>query len=152
MTQPIKLPKGPDLDDAKNPWLVDDGRPPNHQFQGYVLDDLRRPTFRYLFETVQVEDFLKEATDQQSQKMHLQRSIAMTSVDDRREMSFRIASSNDITKTDDGSFMIDGRLKIRVSSDHSAEILETDELKQLRVPLDLVADKKQELLIEYSWD
>ena len=50
MGNAIKLPAGPELDDEAEPWQVDTGRPPNHQFKGYDLDDVRRPKFRYRFE------------------------------------------------------------------------------------------------------
>ncbi len=53
----LRFPAGPELDDADSPWIVDEGRPPNHHFRGYFLDDRQRPTFMYRFENVEVEDY-----------------------------------------------------------------------------------------------
>ena len=67
--QAIEFAKGPDLDSSTDPWAVDDGpvkpetpigRPPNRQFKGYSLDKSRRPTFRYVFGSVEVEDFFSQ--------------------------------------------------------------------------------------------
>ena len=60
----IEFAKGPDLDELPSPWVVDDGRPPDHQFQGYDLDASRRPTFRYRFKDVEVSDFFSQVIDE----------------------------------------------------------------------------------------
>ena len=64
LSRPVEFAKGPELDSAENPWVVDDGRPPDHQFNGYVLDKSQRPTFLYVFDAVKVEDFFSQVTDE----------------------------------------------------------------------------------------
>ena len=36
----IRFQTGPELDSSESPWVVDDGRPPQHRFTGYFLDEL----------------------------------------------------------------------------------------------------------------
>ena len=152
MSQATNLAKGPDFDNALNPWLVDEGRPPNHQVKGYTLDKVQRPTFRYVVDSVQVENFFKEAADEQTKQTALRRLVSLTSDNGRHDLSFRIASGNKIAKADDGSFSIDDKLKIRILSNHSAAVGRVGDLEQLHIFPVLVANEKQQIEIEYFWE
>ncbi len=55
----IQLAKGPELFDETKPRITDNSRPTAHQFKGYSLDKERRPTLRYKFGSVDVEDYLQ---------------------------------------------------------------------------------------------
>ena len=159
MSRPVELAKGPELDDAENPWVVDNGRPPKHQFKGYDLDKKRQPTFRYEFDTIRVMDFFSPSTVEASSrrdskgndpKTKLVRTITLSSGQARDGLNFRIASANEITGSE-GVFLIDKKLKARVLSEHTARIETADNgAKQLIVSLKLTADSKLTLKLEYE--
>ena len=150
LTKPIPFPKGPDLDDAKSPWQVDDGRPPQHQFKGYDLDKQRRPKFRYQFDSVDVEDFFSQ-TDDGGGKTLLRRTITLSSEKARQGLRFRVGSGKKIQQAD-GVISIGEKLKIRILSDHKAQIESSDEeLQTAKIRLDVEPGQKQELQLEYIW-
>lgn len=148
----VELAKGPELDDAKEPWVVDDGRPPQHKMLGYELDDARRPTFRYTFDSVVVEDFFRELQADSDDKIRLRRRIMLTSTRGREGLRFRLASDSDIEQVEGQSFVIAKRLTIRVASDIQARLVGDGEEKSLHIPIRLDAGQSQELVIEYGWE
>jgi putative heme-binding domain-containing protein len=160
--KPVEFAKGPDLDDQQQPWVVDDGRPPQHQFQGYSLDDLRRPTFRYVFDAVEVEDYFQEFNDDSGDQTHLRRTVLLKAPNGRNQLRFRIASADRIAKHDQG-YVVDDRLRVRVHSDQQPVIVATDGGGQsLELHFDLAAGdlaagnpllkNSTELVIEYRWE
>ncbi len=148
----IHLPKGPDLDDQKQPWTVDDGRPPQHHFKGYVLDAARRPTLRYQFEAIDVEDFCAEFTDETTSKVQLLRRVTMTANKQRSDLRFRLAQDNDIQSNSEKEFVIGKRLTIRVVSDHPVKLVKDSETSTLLIPLEFKDGQVHELKLEYRWE
>ncbi len=151
MGKMFSFANGPDLDNKHSSWIVDDGRPPKHQFLGYFLDKSRRPTFRYRFDPIEVEEFFSEVIDDATEKIHLRRSVLMWTNQPRDNLRFRIASAPVITVEGDGTFSVGDQLKIRLASDHVARVVDADDGKRLEIPLGLAADNKQKLVIEYLW-
>ncbi len=151
--QIIEFGKGPDLDDRHQPWIVDDGRPPSHHFQGYVLDSARRPTFRYKFDSVEVEDFFAEVIDDESNTTYLRRKSSLSTPQGRGELRFRIASANKISFDNSHSFSIGNRLKIRMVSEHIPQIIDVvGNGKRLEVRFDIAPGQQQELIFDYLWE
>ena len=148
----IDFPKGPELDDASSPWVADNGRPPKHQFKGYVLDKKRRPAFHYVFGSVLVEDFFFEHRDEKTKKVQLRRRVKLTSSKQRKNLRFRIAENSKIESTDKNVFSIGKQLKIRIISKHDANVVKGKSGSSLLVPFDLEAGNVQELVIEYQWE
>lgn len=149
MGKTIEFAKGPELDNQNSPWVVDDQRPPDHQFKGYTLDDSQRPTFKYSFGTVEVEDFFKETKDDNN-VTQLLRTVTLSSSVVRDGLRFRVAVEGKITE-DSGVFSVGDRLQVRIASGHGARIVDSDQGSQLEVPMELDAEEKQQLVIEYSW-
>lgn len=141
---------GPELDDTENPWVVDEGRPPNHQFQGYYLDTKRRPTFMYRFGEIAVEDYPVDVVDAATGVTRLRRTLTFTSEQAQRNIAFRAATGETITHDGDNIYLIDGTLRIHVDSDIKAEIIAVAAGKQLRIPLDIGAGTST-LVLEYDW-
>ncbi len=141
---------GPDLDDAQNPWIVDDGRPPQHRFRGYSLDDVQRPRFRYEFADVQVEDYFVDALDEPGNRPLIRRTVVLKSQSDRTNLSFRAATGKSIRRLDEHEFLVDDRLKIRIDDSHTGTIVGAADVAQLRIPLTLV-DGAARLVLEYRW-
>lgn len=146
----IQFPRGPELDDATNPWVVDEGRPPQHQFKGYDLDDLQRPTFRYRFDNVEVEDYAIDVKDARSGGVLIQRTLTFTSDEGRRNVAFRVAADKQIVSEGSGVFRVGKVLRIHIDDQHEGQIVETADGKRLRIPLD-VAKGKSTLVLEYIW-
>ena len=148
-TDVITFLKGPELDDAKTPWIVDVGRPPNHQFKGYYLDDEQRPTFMYQFQGMEVEDYFVDLKDS-SGKAYLRRTISFVAPQKKSEIAFRVAEHRNITSKENGRYAVGETLHIQVSSKHETQIIDSPAGKQLRIPLNLTTDKTT-LVIEYFW-
>ena len=153
MGKTIDFVKGPDLDSANEPWIVSDGRPPNHQFKGYYLDALRRPTFRYTYDSMEVEDFFAEVIDAESRTTYLRRTVLLSTTDARTGLRFRIASANEISTEDKNLFAAGGRFRIRMISGQTPQIVpDVDEGQRLEIPFDIAPGQKQELVLDYLWE
>ncbi len=150
--KPIQFAPGPDLDDANDPWLVDDGRPPNHRFLGYTLDEQRRPKFRYAFDNIDVTDFFTPVSDEATDKPLLRRSVTVSSAKERDKLRFRVASGTEIVQEDSGAFAVGNGMHVRVASGQTCEVVELPEgNQQLLIMLDVPANREVQLVIEYFW-
>ena len=156
----FRFAKGPDLDDAVSPWVVDDGRPPAHQFLGYHLDDRDRPAFRYRFEDIEVEDYAVDDSSGSVEGVMLRRTVRLNAARARTGLVFRAASGDLVERSENGQFVIRPDLNVRVVGDRPSVIkkaildIPKDATpivgEQLLIPLDLPAGKS-ELVIEYEW-
>lgn len=149
MGRVIELAKGPEFDDADKPWMVNDQRPPDHRFRGYVLDDQRRPTFRYTFGEIEVNDYFCEIKDDNG--IRLRRTVTFRSEAARDRMSFRVAVHAKIAESN-GAYLIGDRLRVRIVSDHLAKIKPIEQGSRLEIPIEMEADGTEKLVLEYSWD
>ena len=147
----IRFSPGPDLDDADLPWVVDEGRPPQHRFKGYSLDEKQRPKFRYEFADVSVEDYSVDTVDPSSNQPFIRRTLSLKSSHAKPlKLSFRVANGRNIIAESNGIFVIDESLRVRVDRNHVATIVEHKSGKQLRVPL-TVSNQSGTLVLEYDW-
>ena len=149
MGRPITLPLGPELDDADQPWVVDDGRPPKHQFQGYELDKERRPTLQYRFDNVDVRDFFLPVVEQGSDEVLLRRELTFTATEDRDRLLFRIGQADKIDDANEGWYSLGPDLKVRLVTPHKVERVDWQEGQRIEVPLTLQAGQQERLILEY---
>lgn len=145
-----RFPPGPELDDATTPWQVDGSRPPRHHFQGYDLDSVRRPKFRYRFESVAVEDYFMDDRDGRTGKAFLRRELTMVAPEGRTGLVFRVAADPRIVAENKQLFVIGDDLRIRISAGFAGRIVGVAEEQQLQVPIDLKAGATK-LVLEYQW-
>lgn len=158
----ISLAAGPELDRMSSPWQVDDGRPPNHQFQGYELDEQRRPTFIYKNDDVTVNDFFESrgletqgSTDGQNgdeaqNDTVLLRRISLIASKSTDALSFRLLGQN-FEIGPDGKQLKSEKLQIQILSSHQARVSNGPNGQQAIVPLQLTGGKSEELVLEYRW-
>ena len=146
----ISLPKGPELDDAQSPWVVDEGRPPNHQFKGYTLDAKRRPTFRYSLGSVTVEDFFSEQRGADPADTSLKRTLKFTASGHSELLRFRLLKGDKVQMNEAGKQVTLGPLTIQILSDHQATTSLAGD-KQAAILLDFKQGDTQELQLEYRW-
>jgi putative heme-binding domain-containing protein len=144
----IQLPPGPELDDGQSPWVVDDGRPPDHQFTGYFLDELDRPTFTYRFEQIDVKDYPVDVARETGEPM-LKRTLTFTAERPRENLVFRVAADDNISRDGNGWFRVGEKLKVQMP-DGLGEIVVGNEGKQLVLPIDLPAGSSR-FVILYAW-
>jgi putative heme-binding domain-containing protein len=146
----IQFAAGPDLDDAESPWTVDEDRPPQHQFKGYSLDEKQRPTFKYQFADISVEDYSIDVLDS-SNRPFIRRTLTLRSANsDQKKVVFRAATGKTIALDGDGVFLIDNALRIRVDTNNKASIVDHVSGKQLRIPLQNDSEPSM-LILEYVW-
>ncbi|WP_197455337.1 c-type cytochrome [Stieleria neptunia] len=146
----IRFQPGPDLDDAQTPWIVDEGRPPHHQFIGYDLDDIGRPTWMYRWGVVEISDYAVDSQDADSEQTVLKRAVKFTSKDQRDNLVFRVASGENVKAIDGQSFLVDDKLSVRIDPEHQADILQSETGMQLIVPLSL-SPGSTTLEVQYRW-
>ena len=147
----IPFTRGPELDDAVAPWVVDDGRPPKHKFLGYQLDEKRRPTFKYEFDGVQVKDFFAEYSATSEAPTQLRRNVEVTSTMARSNLRFRLGSGN-ITKITDESYRLENGVELRVQSTIAPIITGEGAEQLLSIPINLSAGQTLQFSIDYVWE
>jgi cytochrome c553 len=130
---------------AKNNHLF----PQDHgyQFLGYHLDAQRRPTFRYRYGDILVEDFFEDRLDPKS-KPYFLRTLTFTSPSASQPFEFRAAAGEGLTAQSDRTFTV-GPLQLRITSPHRGRVRQghPDELLiPLRVP-----QGRSTLTLEYQW-
>ncbi|WP_147867098.1 hypothetical protein [Stieleria maiorica] len=149
-TDLIAFSAGPDLDDARQPWIVDQGRPPHHRFTGYFLDDIGRPTWTYRYGEIEIEDYAIDGNDSDADQPLLKRSVTLNSQRPRDNLVFRVASGKRIRAIDEHSFLVGQSLRVRIDPQHQAQIVDAGSEKRLVVPLSLPTGRTT-LEVEYRW-
>ena len=147
--RPIQFMPGPDLDSADQPWAVDDGRPPNHQFRGYSLDEKQRPRLQYQFGDLQVEDYFVDAKANDGQRGVLRRTIVIDAKQAQPGLVFRAANGQEIKQVADNVFLIDSALWVTIV-DGKAVVANDNETQRLQLPLNLKPGRST-ITLKYSW-
>ena len=138
------------LDLIDTAWPNAEGRPEDHQFKGYTLDDRRRPTFRYHYLNVQIDDTFAETMNQETGKLFLRRSLTFTSRSPHDTLVFRVAENSDITAKSLSHFQIGKNLEITVSSEKPAQIISGNNNAELRVSIPIKSGTTS-LMLDYNW-
>jgi hypothetical protein len=118
-----------------------------YQFRGYDLDELRRPTFRYRYGGISVEDFFEDVPEGDG-RAWFRRTFHFETPRAQELFYFRAASGVKVTRASDGAFVID-QLELRISSAHKGMVREGDPAEVL-IPLTLPEGRSQ-LILEYRW-
>jgi hypothetical protein len=150
MGRPVTLPTGPELDDADQPWVVDDGRPPRHQFKGYRLDADRRPTLLYRFDNVDVNDFFFPVVQGEDGEVLLRRELTFRAAEDRDRLLFRIGQAEKIDDAKEGWYSLGPDLKVRLVTSQKPERVDWQDIQRLQVPLTMGAGQPERLILEYQ--
>jgi cytochrome c2 len=109
------------LDAKDSPWPKTSGKAAGFQMGGYRLDKERRPSFFYSFGDVEVSDF--PAPVSKEGEAYFIRTLRLRSESAPTGLWFRAAASSNIEKSADGSFLVDGTLRIRFELADGAEAL-----------------------------
>lgn len=118
-----------------------------YQFRGYYLDTLQRPTFRYQYGSIAVEEFFEDVRDKDG-KAYFKRSFRFEASEAQSPFYFRAASGKKVSVAADRTFVID-QLQLRLTSDHKGIVRQGDPAEVL-IPLTLPKGRST-LTLEYQW-
>ncbi|MFC0019863.1 c-type cytochrome [Roseibacillus persicicus] len=129
-----RFPVGPALallDDMEAAWpVVEEAvKAPGFQFKGYTLDAVQRPTFRYLFDGMEIKDFFEDQSDGST----FVRSLTFDKKGSEK-LFFRVAAGEKVTAgADEKTYLLDGQLQMKLSL--PGQIRTVDSQQELIVPL-----------------
>lgn len=115
-----------------------------YQFRGYHLDALRRPTFRYQYGDIAVEEFFEDMRDKDG-RAYFKRSIQFDAPEAKHSFYLRAACGSKVSTTTDRSFKID-QLQLRLTSEHKGITREGEVLIPITLP-----KGRSTLTLEYQW-
>ncbi len=140
----IHFPEGPAfavLASPDAPWPAASPRSVESHFLGYALDPVRRPTFRYTVGSLTIEDY--PTAKESDLDVVLTRSIKVTgSKPEAGQLWFR-AAAGDIKRQPNGSFLVDGLLRIQFDEKSSPVVVG----RELRVPI----QPDTEVTLQMTW-
>jgi hypothetical protein len=117
-----------------------------YQFLGYQLDRMKRPTFRYRFGDVTVEDFFEDRLDAAG-AVFFRRTMKLTAPSAQTPFYFRVATGKSASGAEK-EWKLD-RLTVRLLGDLKGKSRE-GEPAELLVPLELRAGETV-IQLEYQW-
>jgi len=126
-------------------WPAGNPRENGYKFLGYTVTKDERPTFRYEFNGITIEDFPNPSG---KESPTLKRSFSLKSDKAVEGLYFRAAVGNKIEAIGEGWFKIDG-WKLRIEG-AEAKIRQAGGKSELLVPLKFV-DGKATFTQEFSW-
>lgn len=118
-----------------------------YQFRGYHLDARRRPTFRYRYGDIAVEDFFEDALDSDG-RAYFKRTFQFDAPGAQPPFYFRAAAGKKITPQSGRVFAADA-LQLRITSGHQGIVREGTPAEVL-IPLTLPQGRST-LTLEYQW-
>ena len=115
-----------------------------YQFRGYDLDAARRPTFRYEYGEVKVDDRFEDRVDDAG-AAYFRRTIRLTAPAGTAPFHFRVAAGTKVTATGPQAYATD-KLRVRLIASPAAVLREGEVL----IPLTLPAGTTT-LTLDYQW-
>ena len=98
------------LESESTGWPKDSGKLAGWQFRGYSLDSERRPTFRYSWNGIDIQDFPEAVPT--NLDAGLKRTITVHAAQPVSTLYFRAAIGDKIQEKD-GAFIVDEKLKLK---------------------------------------
>lgn len=145
----LKLAAGPELYFINDPWTIEDDRPAGYSFQGYALDEQRRPEFRYQVGGLRVKDFSREQLADDS-AVGLTRTLTFEGELPEEPMAFRLAQSDQVELTGRWEVTVDGRLKLAVPEGLEIEVADVAGKSEIRFRLHPTI-LEGPVVIRYQW-
>ncbi len=117
-----------------------------YQYRGYSLDKEKRPTFKYLYGNILIDDFFEDVLDEQG-KAFFRRTMTFTTPTKQEKFFFRVAAGAEIEPAPQG-WRID-KLNLLLPADLKAQV-RTGNPKELLVPI-VLPEGKTVIKLEYRW-
>ncbi len=118
-----------------------------YEFRGYVLDAARRPTFRYQYGDISVDDYFEDVGDSDG-KAFFRRTLRFDAPAAQPSFYFRAAVGKNVASTNERTFSAD-KLELRITTNHKA-IIREGETADVLIPVTLPKGKTT-LTLEYRW-
>ncbi len=149
----VKLPDGPPLAILANPsapWPKETGYAADFRMRGYTLDDMMRPTLKFQFKDVMVRDY--PVAKPGAVDAFFVRTLTFESAGKPANLFFRAAVGKEITRQPDGSWLIDGKVKMKFPSAPGwAMSRESEGHAELLMPVSFNNDGTAEIVQEIVW-
>ncbi len=145
----VKMPAGPAftmLTDANAPWPQSVGKKAGYQMRGYRLDEKGRPTFLYSFETIRVEDSFVAVPGELD--AGLRRTLKLQCDRPRKDVWFRVAVGATIDEMANGSYLIDDKLKLKLTLSGNANPMTRQSAGRMELLAPVVFDGKEAKIVE----
>jgi mono/diheme cytochrome c family protein len=136
------------LEKPDSPWPTDPSKKIGYRFLGYTLSSDDRPTFRYSYRGVTVEDFPNPVHS--GKDVHMRRRLDFTAAKEPQGLLFRAAVGNKIVALEGGWYQVDDAWKIQVPAGVTARVRKSAGKAELLVPVRFAGGKAQ-LVHEYAW-
>ncbi|HET6408847.1 MAG TPA: hypothetical protein VFG14_13260, partial [Chthoniobacteraceae bacterium] len=150
-TDVIKAPPGPPfatLSSDTSSWPSEVGKEAGYHFLGYRLDEKQRPTFRYRFEQIDIEDYMVAVPGEVDADFRRTFTLKTGSAPSE-PLYFRAAAGGKIEEAEGGSYLIDGRVKLRFPG-ATPRIRTENGNSELLVPV-VFANGRAVITEEISW-
>lgn len=140
---PVQLSAAPTLAILADPnasWLSKYSDSDEFKIKGYDIDENGRPTFKYLYKDVQIEDRILPEEDSKI----LSRELSFSSAQSPTNLYAKIGEGKEISQLPDGSYSIDGKqyyLQIVDIGKSKATIRQSGDKKELLVNVVFEANK-----------
>ncbi len=118
-----------------------------YQFRGYHLDAMRRPTFRFMYGDVAVQDYFEDTQDK-DKKAFFKRTLTFNAPAQQTVFYFRAATGEGPVKISDSAFKV-GPLQLRITSDYKG-IVRNGAPGEVLIPITLPKGRST-LTLEYQW-
>jgi mono/diheme cytochrome c family protein len=147
----VKMPPGMPfaiLDDPAAKWPDTASRLAGYKMEGYQLDEKRRPAFHYSYQGVQIVDYplaLPGDTDPS-----LRRTFTLHTKNPVANLWFRAWSGSKIEEQTDGTFLADGRLRLKFQADSKPVVRQEGGRAELLVPIKFKASEAR-LVEDLTW-
>ncbi len=136
------------LGSVNDSWPTQPGRVAGFRFLGYTLDKQQRPTFRYRFGEITIEDHPEPLVKDGEKYPGLRRTLNLSG--NGTDVWYRAALAGAIEDSGDGAYRIDNVWTMRLKSAEKPTIREAAGKKELLVPVRFT-DGKAVLTQEYAW-
>lgn len=118
-----------------------------YEFRGYSLDAKRRPTFRYNYGDIAVEDFFEDVRGEDGRGF-FRRTLRFTAPAAQEMFQFRAAAGKGVSKISGKEFHLE-KLRLRIVTDNPATMRDGTPAEVL-IPLTLPQGETR-IVLEYGW-
>lgn len=147
----MKMPAGMPfaiLENGTAKWPEAGARTAGYRMLGYQLDGKQRPAFRYSYQGVEIEDYLVAVSGEVDP--WLRRTITVKARAPVESLWFRAWAGNKVEEQPDGSFLLDGRLRLKLQAKAKPVVRRSGDLAELLVPVQFVGNEAK-LVEEIVW-
>lgn len=148
----LKMPVGAPFarieNSATTKWPDAAGKAAGYQMRGYQLDEKRRPSFHYDFENIKIEDFPEAVSGELDAS--IRRTIRLHAGSPVKDLWFRAWAGTSVEEKEDGTFLVDGRIRLKLTGQGKPIIRREGGRAELIVPI-AFAGSDAKLVEEIIW-